>query len=85
MLSPRHCKTALVFSLALYMGMVVINNVVDPNPNYTAAEGLLAADMPIIPIYHYTSVRAVKPDIKGLSSTNVLNTWYAKDLYRIAQ
>lgn len=57
----------------------------DPNPNYTAAEGLLAADMPIIPIYHYTSVRAVKPDIKGLSSTNVLNTWYAKDLYRVAQ
>jgi oligopeptide transport system substrate-binding protein len=57
----------------------------DPNPNYTAAEGILAADMPIIPIYHYTSVRAVKPDIKGLSSTNVLNTWYAKDLYRVAQ
>ena len=57
----------------------------DPNPNYTAAEGLLAADMPIIPIYHYTSVRAVKPDIKGLSSNNVLNTWYAKDLYRIAK
>ena len=57
----------------------------DPNPNYTAAEGILATDMPIIPIYHYTSVRAVKTDIKGLSSNNILGTWYAKDLYRIAQ
>jgi oligopeptide transport system substrate-binding protein len=57
----------------------------DPNPNYTAAEGLLATDMPIIPIYHYTTVRAVKKDIKGLSSTNILGTWYAKDLYRVAQ
>lgn len=57
----------------------------DPNPNYTAAEGLLATDMPIIPIYHYTNVRAVKTDIKGLPTTNVLNTWYAKDLYRVAQ
>ena len=57
----------------------------DPNPNYTKAEELLAADMPIIPIYHYTQVRVVRKDIKGLPTTNVLNTWYAKNLYRIAQ
>lgn len=44
MLSPRHCKTALVFSLALYMGMVVINNVVDPNPNYTYVQHVLSMD-----------------------------------------
>jgi oligopeptide transport system substrate-binding protein len=55
----------------------------DPNVNYTLAEGMLAADMPIIPIYHYVSVRAVKSDIKGLPDNNVLNTWYAKDMYRI--
>ena len=57
----------------------------DPNPNYAKAEELLAADMPIIPIYHYTQVRAVRKDIKGLPTTNVLNTWYAKNLYRIAE
>jgi len=57
----------------------------DPNPNYTKAEELLAADMPIIPIYHYTQVRVVKKDIKGLPTTNVLNTWYAKNLYRVAE
>jgi oligopeptide transport system substrate-binding protein len=57
----------------------------DPNPNYTKAEELLAKDMPIIPIYHYTQVRVVRKDIKGLPTTNVLNTWYAKNLYRVAQ
>ena len=57
----------------------------DPNPNYTAAEVILAADMPIIPIYHYTQVRVVRKDIKGLPTTNVLNVWYAKNLYRVAE
>ena len=57
----------------------------DPNPNYTRAEEILAAEMPIIPIYHYAKVDMVKPDIKGLPTENVQQTWYAKDLYRIAQ
>ena len=57
----------------------------DPNPNYTKAEELLAVDMPIIPIYHYTQVRVVRKDIKGLPTTNILNTWYAKNLYRVAE
>jgi oligopeptide transport system substrate-binding protein len=55
----------------------------DPNPNYTKAEELLAADMPMIPIYHYAKVDMIKSDIKGLPETNVMQTWYAKDLYRI--
>lgn len=55
----------------------------DPNPNYTAAEAFLVADMPVIPIYHYTKVDMIKPDIKGIPQNNVLQTWYAKDLYRI--
>lgn len=57
----------------------------DPNPNYTAAEGLLAADMPMIPIYHYAKVDMIKPDIKGLPENNVMQSWYAKDLYRVKQ
>ena len=38
----------------------------DPNPNYTKAEELLATDMPIIPIYHYTKCGQCESDIKGL-------------------
>lgn len=55
----------------------------NPNPNYTKAEEFLAADMPMIPIYHYAKVDMIKSDIKGLPQNNVQQTWYAKDLYRI--
>lgn len=55
----------------------------DPGPNYTKAEELLAEDMPIIPIYHYAKVDMVKPDLKGLPMNDVMQFWYAKDLYRI--
>ena len=55
----------------------------DPTPNYTAAEAILTAEMPIIPIYHYAKVDMIKSDIKGLPTANVQQTWYAKDLYRI--
>ena len=57
----------------------------DPNPNYTAAEGMLAADMPIIPVYNYVTVRVAKTNIMGLPMHNVLGNWYAKNLYRVAQ
>lgn len=57
----------------------------DPNPNYTAAEQLLATDMPVIPIYHYVSSRMLKADIKGFSDHDPMNNWYAKDLYRVKQ
>ncbi|MEO6301265.1 MAG: peptide ABC transporter substrate-binding protein [Paracoccaceae bacterium] len=55
----------------------------DPSANYTKAEELLAEDMPIIPIYHYAKVDMVKPDLKGLPQHDVMQFWYAKDLYRI--
>ena len=45
----------------------------------------MAADMPIIPIYHYTSSRMLKTDVRGYPSMNVFGTWYLKDLYRVAQ
>ena len=57
----------------------------DPAANYTKAEELLAADMPIIPIYHYAKVDMVKPDLKGLPQHDVMQFWYGKDLYRIKQ
>lgn len=57
----------------------------DPSANYTAAEQILATEMPIIPIYHYAKVDMIKPDLKGLPQHDVMQFWYAKDLYRIKQ
>ncbi|WP_425434018.1 peptide ABC transporter substrate-binding protein [Loktanella fryxellensis] len=57
----------------------------DPQPLYQQAEGILAAEMPIIPIYHYANVDMISADIQGLPDNNVNNTWYGKDLYRVAQ
>jgi oligopeptide transport system substrate-binding protein len=57
----------------------------DPQPNYTKAEEILAADMPIIPIYHYTSSRMLKTDVRGYPKKNVFGTWYLKELYRVAE
>ena len=57
----------------------------DPGANYTAAEQILATDMPVIPIYHYAKVDMVKPDLKGLPQHDPMQQWYAKDLYRVKQ
>lgn len=57
----------------------------DPQPNYTMAEEMLARDMPIIPIYHYTSSRMLKTDVRGYPELNVFGNWYLKELYRVAQ
>ena len=57
----------------------------DPQANYTTAEQLMAADMPIIPIYHYASSRMLKANVRGYPSQNVFGTWYLKELYRVAE
>ena len=57
----------------------------DPNVMYTQAEAILAADMPIVPIYHYAKVDMIQPDIRGLPDKNVMQSWYAKNLYRVKQ
>ncbi|WP_306131659.1 peptide ABC transporter substrate-binding protein [Roseivivax marinus] len=57
----------------------------DPLPMYQEAERILAEEMPILPIYHYAQVDMVKPDIRGLPTENVMQTWYAKDMYRVAE
>lgn len=56
----------------------------DPSLDYKAAEELLAADMGIIPIYHYANTFLLDPSIKGFPRENVENNWYVKDMYRIA-
>ncbi len=54
----------------------------DPKPNYYQVETIIADDMAIIPIYHYTSVFMLKPDIRGWPYSNVQQSWYSKDLWR---
>ncbi|MDO5631368.1 MAG: peptide ABC transporter substrate-binding protein [Paracoccus sp. (in: a-proteobacteria)] len=56
----------------------------DAAPLYTRAEEILAAEVPAVNVYHYAKVDMISPRIKGLPTDNVLNTWYAKDLYRVA-
>jgi oligopeptide transport system substrate-binding protein len=53
----------------------------NPNPNYTAAEKLLARDMPFAPIYQYTSAIMVQPKLRGWPVDNLMQNWYARDLY----
>lgn len=57
----------------------------DPSPLYKRAEEILAEEVPAAFVYHYATVDMINPAIKGLPLDNVLNTWYAKDLYRIAE
>jgi oligopeptide transport system substrate-binding protein len=57
----------------------------DPNANYTAIEQILAEEMPIIPIYHYTFNMMLKDNVKGWPFNNIEGNWYAKDLYKVAQ
>lgn len=56
----------------------------DPAPLYAEAEKILAAEVPAAFVYHYSKVDMISPAIKGLPTENVLNAWYAKDLYRLA-
>ncbi|MFH4615098.1 ABC transporter substrate-binding protein [Vibrio diabolicus] len=48
---------------------------------YDQAERLLAADMPIAPIYYYMQARLVRPTVGGFAKNNVEGRIYSKDLY----
>jgi oligopeptide transport system substrate-binding protein len=57
----------------------------DPNPMYTQIEEIAAAEVPTIPIYFYSKVFMQKSNVKGWPFENVEQTWYAKDLYKVAE
>ncbi|MGL4237601.1 peptide ABC transporter substrate-binding protein [Tabrizicola sp.] len=65
--------------------MAEAKTLADPTPNYTKAEQILAAEMPILPLYQYTSNFMLRADIKGYPYDNVQNNWYGKDMYRVAE
>ncbi|PZO64450.1 MAG: oligopeptide ABC transporter substrate-binding protein OppA [Paracoccus denitrificans] len=54
-------------------------------PIYKAADEQLIKDMALVPVYHYAKAMVIKPTLKGVPLENVMNDWYAKDLYRIAE
>ncbi|MCJ8322411.1 MAG: peptide ABC transporter substrate-binding protein [Rhizobiales bacterium] len=53
------------------------------NAHYTTAEQILADEMPLIPVYHYTGVVMLKPSLKGYPIENVMLKTYSKDMYKI--
>ncbi len=55
----------------------------DASANYTRIEEIVATDMPLIPVYHYTGVGMFKPSLKGWPFNNVEGNWYSRDLYKI--
>ena len=57
----------------------------NPNDIYAQVEQILADDMAIIPIYHYTNTFLLSADIRGWPYNNVENNWYSKNLYRVAK
>ncbi|MEL6682814.1 MAG: peptide ABC transporter substrate-binding protein [Pseudomonadota bacterium] len=53
--------------------------------NYDRVEEFIAQDAPIIPIYHYASVKMFAENLEGWPFDNFQQNWYSKDLYKIAE
>lgn len=56
----------------------------DTAPLYQRAEEILAEEVPAVFVYHYAKVDMINPAIRGLPRENLRDTWYAKNLYRVA-
>jgi len=54
----------------------------DPTDLYTQVEQIIARDVPIIPIYHYTSAFMMDTDLKNWPVGNVEQNWYSRNLYK---
>lgn len=57
----------------------------NPQPNYTRIEEIVADEVPLISIYHYTSATFLKPSVKGWPHENVEGNWYSRNLYKVAE
>ena len=55
------------------------------NPLYTEVEGILADEMPVVPVYHYSTNIMLDSTVKGWPTGNVEQNWYSKDLYKTAE
>ncbi|SEV99208.1 oligopeptide transport system substrate-binding protein [Aliiroseovarius sediminilitoris] len=57
----------------------------NPAEEYKQMEQLLADDMPIVPVYQYTNVIMVKPDLKGFPFDDLMNNIYSRTMYKVAE
>ncbi|MGR3721764.1 peptide ABC transporter substrate-binding protein [Abyssibius alkaniclasticus] len=55
----------------------------DPSANYTQIEEILANDMPVIPVYHYSGNMMLNDEIRNWPINNVEQNWYSRNLYRV--
>jgi oligopeptide transport system substrate-binding protein len=65
--------------------MASAKTMADPSANYTRVEQIMADEMPLIPIYHYTSVFMLNATLKNWPVNNVEQNWYSRDLYKVAE
>lgn len=56
-----------------------------PSALYTQIEELIAADMPVVPVYHYAGVYMMDSDVGNWPVNNVEQRWYSRNLYKIAE
>ena len=54
-------------------------------PLYTEVERIIAAETPVIPIYHYAGVYMMDSDVGNWPVDNVEQNWYSRNLYKIAE
>ncbi len=57
----------------------------DPSANYTEIEHIVSEEMPVIPIYHYAAAFMLNDAVKGWPLDNVQQTWYSRQLYKVAE
>ncbi|SFK94453.1 oligopeptide transport system substrate-binding protein [Pseudovibrio ascidiaceicola] len=57
----------------------------NPQANYTRVEEIMADEMPVIPIYHYTEAYMMNAQLKNWPIKNAEQNWYAKNLYKVAK
>ncbi|AVX03272.1 putative deoxycholate-binding periplasmic protein [Maritalea myrionectae] len=57
----------------------------NPQENYTRVEQILAEEMPVIPVYHYTRNMMLKANVENWPVENVQQNWYSRNLYKVAE
>lgn len=57
----------------------------DASDIYTEVEQIIARDVPIIPIYHYTGAYMLDTDLANWPVGNVEQNWYSRNLYKVAE
>jgi oligopeptide transport system substrate-binding protein len=57
----------------------------NPQPLYDRVEQIIAEQTPIIPVYHYASVKMFGEDLRGWPFENFQQQWYSRDLYKVAE